>query len=165
MTADAITAALPAANTEIPHRPPAKAGASPLAAVLLGFRRELIWTAIFGCFVNLLMLTPTLYMMQVFDRVMISNSEYTLAALSLLGIVFYLMMGFADWLRSRLLVRAGNRFDQLMHREVFRVSFEARLADNLRTPLQPLSDLTNLRQFLTGNGVFALVDTDRKSVV
>lgn len=148
----------PPASGQAVRREPTSAN-SPLAAVLKGFRRELIWAAIFGCFVNLLMLTPTLYMMQVFDRVMISGSEYTLAALSLLGIGFYLVMGFADWLRSRLLVRAGNRFDQLMHREVFRVSFEARLADNLRTPLQPLSDLTNLRQFLTGNGVFALVDT------
>lgn len=155
MTTNALAHPVPGLADSAAPQP----SSSPLGAVLRGFRRELIWTAVFGCFVNLLMLTPTLYMMQVFDRVMLSSSEYTLAALSLLALLFFVVMGFADWLRSRLLVRAGNRFDQLMHREVFRASFDARLTDNLRAPLQPLTDLTNLRQFLTGNGVFALVDT------
>ena len=54
-----------------------------LRTILLGFKREVLWIVIFGFFSNLLMLVPTLYMMQVFDRVMVSNSEYTLAALRL----------------------------------------------------------------------------------
>lgn len=130
-----------------------------MKAVLLGFKREALWVAIFGFFSNLLMLTPTLYMLQVFDRVMISNSEYTLAALSLLALLLYLVLGFSDWARSRLLVRAGTRFDLLVQRQVFRSSFDAKLRSAASANPQALNDLTQLRQFLTGNGVYAAIDT------
>ncbi len=137
----------------------AEPAAAPVKAVLLGFKREALWIAIFGFFSNLLMLTPTLYMMQVFDRVMLSNSEYTLAALSLLALLLFLVLGFAEWARSRLLVRAGTRFDLLMQRHVFRASFDAKLRNTASASPQALNDLTQLRQFLTGNGVYAAIDT------
>jgi len=132
---------------------------SPVKLALLRFKKEALWIAIFGLFSNLLMLTPTLYMMQVFDRVMLSNSEYTLAALSLLALLLFLVMGFADWARSRLLVRAGARLDLMLQQRVFRASFAARLRNTSTTGPQALNDLTQLRQFLTGNGVYAAVDT------
>lgn len=135
------------------------AASSPLKDVLLGFKREALWIAIFGFFSNLLTLTPTVYMIQVFDRVMLSNSEYTLAALSLIALLLFLVLGFADWARSRLLVRAGTRFDLLMQRQVFRASFDARLRSTAGPTPQALNDLTQLRQFLTGNGVYAVIDT------
>lgn len=141
------------------HTHATAAAASPLKAVLLGFRREAIWVAIFGFFSNLLMLVPTLYMMQVFDRVMLSNSEYTLAALSLLAALLFLVLGFAEWARSRLLVRAGTRFDLALQRQVFRASFDARLRSTAAATPQAMNDLTQLRQFLTGNGVYAVIDT------
>jgi ATP-binding cassette, subfamily C, bacterial exporter for protease/lipase len=130
-----------------------------LKTILLGFKKEIFWVAIFGFFSNLLMLTPTLYMMQVFDRVMLSGSQYTLAALSMLAVVLFLVMGFSDWARSRLLVRAGTRFDLLAQRQVFSASFESKLRSTSGASPQALSDLTQLRQFLTGNGVYAAVDT------
>jgi len=131
---------------------------SALGRTLYSFRREFIWVAVFGFFANLLLLTPTLYMMQVFDRVMASGSEYTLAALTLFMVVFFGVMAFAEWARSRLLVRAGARFDQALNAQVFNASFETSLNGNSRNQLQAFNDLTNLRQFLTGNGIFALVD-------
>ncbi|MFO1326906.1 MAG: type I secretion system permease/ATPase [Rubrivivax sp.] len=134
-------------------------GASPILQVLRGFKRELFWVAVFGFFSNLLMLTPTLYMMQVYDRVMLSGSQYTLAALSLLALGLFAVMGFADWARSRLLVRAGTRFDLLLQRQVFSAAFEERLRALGSSGTQPMNDLTALRQFLTGNGIFAAVDT------
>jgi ATP-binding cassette subfamily C exporter for protease/lipase len=138
---------------------PEGVNAPELKAILLGFRREVAWVAVFGIFSNLLMLTPTLYMMQVFDRVMLSNSEYTLAALSMLAVVLYLVMGFAEWARSRLLVRVGTRFDTLAQRRIFRASFDAKLRSTTSANPQALNDLTQLRQFLTGNGIYAAVDT------
>ena len=131
----------------------------PLRVLLAGFRREVVWIAVFGMFSNLLMLTPTLYMMQVFDRVMMSGSEYTLAALSLLALILFLVMGFAEWARSRLLVRAGVRFDLQAQQQVFRSAFQARLQTGASANPPAMGDLTLLRQFLTGNGVFAAVDT------
>lgn len=138
---------------------PSSVRAPALKSILLGFRREVAWVVVFGIFSNLLMLTPTLYMMQVFDRVMMSNSEYTLAALSMLAVVLFLVMGFAEWARSRLLVRVGTRFDLLTQRLVFNASFDAKLRSTTSANPQSLNDLTQLRQFLTGNGIFAAVDT------
>jgi ATP-binding cassette subfamily C exporter for protease/lipase len=141
------------------RRPPGAPNAHPLRSLLWQFRHEALWVVIFGMFSNLLLLTPTLYMMQVFDRVFLSSSEYTLAALSALALVFFLAMGFSDWARSRLLVRAGTRFDELAQTDVFRASFDAQLRSTRGQANQPLADLTQLRQFITGNGVFALIDT------
>lgn len=132
---------------------------SPLGRCLWTFRREFFWVCVFSFFTNVLMLTPTLYMLQVYDRVMLSGNELTLAALTAMMVFFYAVMGFAEWVRSRLLVRAGARFDETLNTKVFEATFEARLSGTNRNPLQPLGDLTQLRQFLTGNGIFAIVDT------
>lgn len=125
---------------------------------LLAFRREFLWVGVFSLFANVLMLTPTLYLLQVFDRVLISGSELTLAALTLVALLFFATMGFAEWVRSRLLVRTGAAFDEALNRKVFDAGFEASLVGGARNPLQPFNDLLNLRQFLTGNGVFAVFD-------
>lgn len=132
---------------------------SALGQCIWTFRREFAWICVFSFFTNVLMLTPTIYMLQVYDRVMLSGNELTLGALTLLMLLFYAVMAFADGLRSRLLVRAGAKFDLAINSKVFDASFEAKLRGSQRNALQPLADLTQLRQFLTGPGVFAVVDT------
>jgi len=131
---------------------------SELGQALWGLRKEFLWVAFFSFIANLLLLTPTLYMLQVFDRVMLSGNTLTLVALSLVALLFFAIMGLAEWLRSRLLVRVGAKFDDRINTRVFNASFEARLRGLNKNPLQALTDLTNLRQFLTGNGVFAAMD-------
>jgi len=131
---------------------------SELTATLWSFRREFAVVMIFSMVVNLLMLTPTLYMLQVFDRVMVSQNELTLVALTLIMLFLFAVMGFAEWSRSRLLVRAGVRLDQQLNSRVFNASFEAYLNQLEHNPVQAFTDLTNVRQFLTGNGVFAFMD-------
>ena len=127
--------------------------------VLWTFRGEIFWVVLFSAFANVLLLTPIIYMLQVFDRVMFSGSLLTLAAVTLFMVFFLCVMSFAEWLRSRLLVRAGNRFDQLLNERIFTAAFATQLGSQRQAPAQPLTDLNNLRQFLTGNGVFAVVDT------
>ena len=127
--------------------------------VLWTFRGEIFWVVVFSAFANVLLLTPIIYMLQVFDRVMFSGSLLTLAAVTLFMVFFLCVMSFAEWLRSRLLVRAGNRFDQLLNERIFTAAFATQLGSQRQAPAQPLTDLNNLRQFLTGNGVFAVVDT------
>ena len=131
---------------------------SDLGRTLWTFRREFAWVFVFSCFANVLMLTPTLYMLQVFDRVMLSGNELTLFAITAIAVLFFLVMGFAEWVRSRLLVRAGSRLDEALNTRVFNATYEARLRSTGRNPTQPLADLTLLRQFLTGSGVIAVVD-------
>jgi ATP-binding cassette subfamily C exporter for protease/lipase len=131
---------------------------SELAASLWVFRREFMVVGLFSMVVNILMLTPTLYMLQVFDRVMVSQSGLTLLALSLITLFLFAVMAFADWARSRLLVSAGVRLDEELNSRVFNANFEAALNQAGRNPVQAFTDLTNLRQFLTGNGIFAFFD-------
>ena len=129
-----------------------------LMHMLHDFKTELLWVAIFSLIANLLTLTPTLYMLQVFDRVMQSQNEFTLIALTVILVMFLLVMAFAEFIRSRLLVRAGMRFDELMNRRVFAASFDAQKAQSSRDSLQVFNELTRFRQFVTGSGIIALSD-------
>ncbi len=131
----------------------------PVARVIWTFRVEFAWVCVFSLILNLLMLTPTVYMLQVFDRVMSSGNLLTLLAISAIAVVLFLVMAFAEWLRSRLLVRSGGRFDAALNRQVFAGTFRDQLSAQRRQSLQPITDLNALRQFLTGNGVLAIVDT------
>jgi len=131
---------------------------SELSATLWLFRREFAVSVIFTIVVNILMLTPTLYMLQVFDRVMLSRSEFTLAALTLVMLFCFALMAFAEWARSRLLVRTGVKLDEYLNSRVFNATFETHLSQLGHNPAQAFSDLTNLRQFLTGQGLFAFMD-------
>ncbi|MCK0168404.1 type I secretion system permease/ATPase [Jannaschia sp. S6380] len=82
--------------------------------------RALLWTAgFFSIFVNLLMLTGPLFMLQVYDRVLGSRSEETLVALFVLMGFLFLAMGVIDWARARLLTRMGAKFQASLDRRVF----------------------------------------------
>ncbi|KON82322.2 type I secretion system permease/ATPase [Azoarcus sp. PA01] len=131
---------------------------SELAATLYAFRREFLIVGLFSMVANVLMLAPTLYMLQVYDRVLVSRSELTLLVVSLITLFFFAVMAFAEWSRSRLLVRAGVRLDALLSTRVFNASFEANLSQSGAPAQRAFNDLTEVRQFLTGNGIFAFFD-------
>lgn len=131
---------------------------SDLTRALWAFRREFFVVGLFSMVANLLMLTPTLYMLQVYDRVMLSASDLTLLAVSLICLFLLGVMGTAEWFRSRLLVRVGVAIDQELSTRVFNASFEAYLNQSSAHPSRSFSDLIQVRQFLTGQGVFAFLD-------
>ncbi len=131
---------------------------SELTATLWTFRREFMVAGLFSLVVNLLLLSPTLYMLQVYDRVLASRSELTLLAVSLLTLFLFAVMAFAEWSRSRLLVRAGVRLDAALGTRVFNATFEANLSQSGAPVQRAFSDLTEIRQFLTGSGIFAFFD-------
>ena len=132
---------------------------SELTRALWVFRREFLVVGVFSMVVNVLMLAPTLYMLQVFDRVMISRSELTLLAVSLVTLFLFGVMAFAEWMRSRVLVRVGMHLDAILGTRVFNASFEANLAPSGARPSRSFGDLLQVRQFLTGNGILAFFDT------
>ena len=131
---------------------------SELTETLWAFRREFLVVGVFSMVANLLMLTPTIYMLQVFDRVMVSHSQLTLLTVSLVAIFLFVVMAFAEWSRSRVLVQAGVRLDEQLSTRVFNASFEANLNQAGVNPSRAFGDLTEVRQFITGNGIFALFD-------
>lgn len=136
----------------------AKPPVSPLGVIVREFRSVVLGVAVFSLFANLLLLTPTLYMLQIYDRVMLSRSGLTLIAVSLIALCGFGVIAFSEWARSRILVRAGVRFDERLNSEVFKANFEAALNRGQHKPAEAFNDLTNLRQFITGNGVFAFFD-------
>lgn len=131
---------------------------SELTGQLWAFRREFLWVGFFSMVTNLLTLTPTIYLLQLYDRVFKSQSELTLLVVTLLMLFLYAIMAFAEWLRSRLLVRGGVRLDEALNSLVFNASFERNLKRSGGYSAKALGDLTTIRQFLTGNGVFAFFD-------
>ncbi|MDD2811442.1 type I secretion system permease/ATPase [Rhodoferax sp.] len=131
---------------------------SELTSTLWAFRREFFIVGAFSMIANVLMLTPTLYMLQVYDRVLTSQSELTLIAMSLLTLFLFAVMAFAEWMRSRLLVSTGVRLDEQLSTQVFNASFEAHLSQSGASPSRAFGDLIQIRQFLTGNGIFAFFD-------
>jgi ATP-binding cassette subfamily C exporter for protease/lipase len=129
-----------------------------LSRLLWSFRQELLVVGIFSMVANLLMLTPTVYMLQVYDRVMMSQNMGTLAAVSIITLFLFAVLTFSEWARSKLLVRSGVRMDELLSKRLFHASYEAYLNPEVSNPTQAFADLTQLRQFLTGNGIFAFFD-------
>lgn len=132
---------------------------SELTQALWVFRREFLVVGAFSMVANVLMLSPTLYMLQIFDRVMSSRSELSLLAMSLITLFLFGVMAFAEWMRSRVLVRSGVQLDALLGTRVFNASFEANLAPSGVSPARAFGDLIQIRQFLTGNGILAFFDT------
>jgi ATP-binding cassette subfamily C exporter for protease/lipase len=129
-----------------------------LGEALYRFRNTFYGLAAFSCVINILALAPSLYMLQVYDRVLGSRNETTLLMLTLLVLGLYLLSSMLEFARGSVLIRVGNRFDMLLNTRVFTASFEQNLRKAGGNPSQAISDLTNLRQFLTGSALFAFFD-------
>ena len=130
-----------------------------LQAALKACKGSFLSVGFFSLFVNALMLVPTFYMIQLSGRVVPSSSISTLIMLTLIMTVLMLTLGSLEWVRSRIMVRVSNRLDSLLSRDVYRASFKKALSSGgMDASAQSLNDLTSLRQFLTGNGLFAFFD-------
>jgi len=129
-----------------------------LTRTLWDFRFEFMVAGLFSMIANLLMLAPTLYMLQVYDRVLVSQNTGTLLVVSIITLFFLVVLSISEWARSKLLVRSGIRMDQMISRKLFHASYEAHLNPAVTNPSRAFADLTELRQFLTGNGIFAFFD-------
>lgn len=131
---------------------------SELMQCLRSFKGQLLAVAVFSLVLNLLHLTPTIYMLQIYDRVLASGSALTLLVISVIVAFLFAALAFTEWVRSRLLVRFGARLDETLSSRVFNASFDAYLTRAGRSPIEAFTDLTALRQFITGHGVSTLFD-------
>lgn len=132
---------------------------SPLLDALHASKQSFIAIGLFSCFINLLMLVPSFYMLQVYDRVISTGSQATLLMLTLIMVALLLSMGTLEWVRSRIMVRVSNKLDTQLSPILYDASFRlALLTGGRKSSAQPLNDMTALRQFLTGNGLFAFFD-------
>jgi PrtD family type I secretion system ABC transporter len=115
--------------------------------------------ALFSAFVNLLMLTGPLFMLQVYDRVLASRSEETLVALFLLVAALYGLMGVLDYARGRVLARFGARFQAGLDSRVFAAEMKQSLQPQFRAaPASGLRDLEIIQTMFTSPAMLALFD-------
>jgi len=143
------------------RRPLAAAGnkKSELSAAIQSFKGTFITVCIFSFVINIILLVPPIYMLQIYDRVLTSRNQDTLVMLTVIMVLMYIGNGFLEWIRSQVLIRLGNQLDQRLSGKVFRAAFEKSLRFGSGNASQYFSDLTNVRQFLTGQGLFSFFDS------
>ena len=129
-----------------------------ITEILVSFKGAFKTVGIFSAVINLMMLAPSLYMLQVYDRVLASRNETTLLMLTLMMLGAYLFMSALEFVRSFILIRLGAQLDMKMNKRIYTAAFEQNLKRAGGNAGQALQDLANIRQFLTGNGLFAFFD-------
>ncbi|MGE5513141.1 MAG: type I secretion system permease/ATPase [Bacteroidota bacterium] len=134
-------------------------GSDPVASALNESARRLMKLALFSGVINLLTLSGSIYMLQVYDRVIPSRSLNTLVALSALLAFAYLLQGYLDALRARMLARVGALFEVALQEPLYTslVALPLRGAPPLHLQ-QPMRDMESIRNFLSGMGPTALLD-------
>lgn len=128
-----------------------------LAEARRGFRSAYIGVGVFSAMVNILMLTGPFFMLQVYDRVLASQSVPTLIALFGLAAALYLFLGLFDFVRSRILSRVAATFDARAREAVFGIYVARGLAPE-GAQYRPLSDMAVVRGWMSSPAPLALFD-------
>ncbi len=125
---------------------------------LLKLKRHFFFAALFSLFINVLYLTFPIYMLAIYDRVLVSYSKPTLYTITFGAIFAYVVYGILSFLRSRLLVYVSVRIDRDLRDDIF----HALVLDSSRLDKsgyrQGISDLNIIRQYLAGSAIFSLFD-------
>ncbi|OYX74407.1 MAG: type I secretion system permease/ATPase, partial [Rhizobiales bacterium 32-66-11] len=145
MSLAASRSALPTAPTALDHA--------------LRAAKPALWTVVvFSFFINILGLTGSLYMMQVYDRVLASRNLQTLVLLTIIVAILYMVSAALEALRTQLLVRAGAKFDESIKEEAFDAVQRASLRRPSPGHVQALRDVDTVREFFAGPGLISCCD-------
>ena len=131
---------------------------NPLQQAYRKFRAIFGATILFSFFVNLLMFVGPLYMLQIYDRVLSSRNEMTLAVITAIAVALLITYGTLEFVRSRMLVRAGLQFDSILSRPLFDRVARMQLVNPASGARTALGDADKVRSFITGQGVLAFFD-------
>lgn len=131
---------------------------SPLKKAYGRFKAIIFATVVFSFFSNLLMFVGPLYMLQVYDRVLASRNEFTLLMLSGIAVALLLTYGVLEFIRSKMLVRAGLQFDDMLANPAFNRVVRKQLLTPNSGAHTTLQDMDRVREFLTGQGILAFFD-------
>ena len=129
-----------------------------LAEAINSFKSAFKTVAVFSAIINLMMLVPSLYMLQVYDRVLSSRNETTLLLITMMIVAAFMLMSALEFVRSFVLIRVASQLDMKLNQRVYTASFEQNLKRAGGNAGQALQDLTTVRQFLSGNALFAFFD-------
>jgi ATP-binding cassette, subfamily C, bacterial exporter for protease/lipase len=126
---------------------------SELGQVFKAYKSAFLTVGAFSLVTNVLGLVPSLYMLQIYDRVLSSRNYGTLWAISLIALGLMALLAALEWVRAYVLVRVGNRIESEVNERLFSATFASTLRQAGGNPAQALIDFTNVRQFMTGTGV------------
>ena len=130
-----------------------------LSSALMRFKSVIVSLAVFSCLVNILSLTGSLFMMQIYDRVLSSRSIPTLISLAIITILLYLIQGILDFSRSRIMSRMASFIDETFSPQLFRCIMQIPLRSRKQgDELLPIRDLDTIRNFLASPGPLAFFD-------
>jgi ABC-type protease/lipase transport system fused ATPase/permease subunit len=132
--------------------------ATPLQEAYKKYRAILMATVVFSFFVNLLMFVGPLYMLQIYDRVLASRNETTLVMITAIAVALLVTYGLLEFIRSRMLVRTGLQFDQILASPLFSRVMRMELANPTGGGRNALADSDKVRDFITGSGILAFFD-------
>ena len=131
---------------------------APLIEVLGEYKSILISVGCFTALINVLMLAPSVYMLQVYDRVLTSQNQTTLLMLTLMIVGFFVFIGLLETVRNFIVSRVAGHLDHRFNLRVYQAAFERNLVRGDGHGAQALGDLNHIRQFLTGPALFAFFD-------
>jgi PrtD family type I secretion system ABC transporter len=137
------------------HAPPSR---GEVRAAIFAHPGAIISVFVFSCLINILMLTGPIFMMQVYDRVLSSGSVPTLVALLIIVTILYVYYAFLESIRQRAFQRLGRSFEEKLRARVFDATAELSLNKRNSVGGQPIQDLVQIRQFLSGSGPTAYLD-------
>lgn len=152
-------------NTRAPAGPPRSSklfpgpAPEPLKGALAACRKHFVWAMVFSALVNILYLAPTLYMLQVYDRVVPTGSGLTLIYITLVIAYALATLSLLDHVRMRLLIRVGLRLDRLLSAEILsRLLARARGGPASAMVGQAMREFDVFRQSLSGAAALAIMD-------
>lgn len=117
--------------------------------------RSVAW---FTAAMNLLLLVPSIYMLEIYDRVLTSRNEFTLLMLTLIILVLYLIYAALDAIRSHTVIEVSKKIDAELNQRTYEAAFEQNLKTRGGNAGMALNDLTTIRQFVTGPSLYAFFD-------
>ncbi len=126
--------------------------------VLMAFRKEIAWIFCFSLIANVLMLTPTLYMMQIYDRVIAGQSLTSLLVISITFLSLMLWLTYAQWVRAKLMIVWGNNMEYALSNRLFSASLTAYFKNKNIEPSRYLRAMVEFKQFLVGSAAISFLD-------
>lgn len=131
---------------------------TPIFNALRAYKGIFKSVAVFTAVMNILMLVPSIYMLEVYDRVLTSRNEVTLLALSLLMIFLYIIYGMLEGVRGQAVIKVGEALDARLNTQIYTAAFEENLRQKNINAGLAVNDLTTIRQFVTGSTLFSFFD-------
>ena len=121
-------------------------------------KKKLLAIAFFSFFINLLILAPSWYMLEVYDRVINSRNTFTLVMLTLMVVIFYLILELIEWVRLSILHKVSTDFNQCLREKVFDTIFFAKLRQMPGAGTQAFNDVKTIQNFIVSPAFLAIID-------